>query len=331
MTIRAGLTHTTRYTFDHPVTVFPHVVRLRPAAHTRTRIEAYSLAVEPSHHTLAWRLDPFGNRVAHVVVPEPTAELAFTVRIVADLAATGPSDVFADEGPQVRFDRPHAWRDEFEVYLRPVTEPDADPSAPARSGPRVRAWIAGHGFGRAAGPEPGGSPPRLVDSLARITQAVHRCVAHTVRMDLGVLSPDQTLERRLGSCRDSAWLLVAILRELGLAARFASGYFVRLSADETARGAVGACAEDFIDLHAWAEVLVPGAGWIGLDPTSGLLTGEGHIPLACSPTPAAAAAIEGDTEPVGVHFSFATAVTRLGEIPDPVADHPHREGPRSGA
>jgi uncharacterized protein (DUF2126 family)/transglutaminase-like putative cysteine protease len=308
VTIRVGLQHRTTYTFDQPVKVHPHVVRLRPAPHSRTPIESYSLTVGPRTHFINWQQDAFGNFLARLVFPEPVKELDICVDLVADLTVINPFDFFVEEyAESFGFSYPDDLRADLEPYLRPVDETGPDGVSGGGPGPLVTEWLAKTGLADLAG------ELRIVDFLVRVNQAVRDDVDYTVRMEHGVQSPDQTLRLALGSCRDSAWLLVSVLRQLGLAARFVSGYLVQLTADELPLDGPSGPTADFTDLHAWTEVFVPGAGWIGLDPTSGLFAGEGHIPLSATPHPSGSAPITGSTDPVQVSFAFSNTVTRVHE------------------
>jgi len=295
MSIRVALDHTTVYSYEKPVTLEPHIVRLRPAPHCRTRILSYSLNVAPLNHYLNWQQDPFGNYLARLVFPEKCKELSVTVDLVAELTVINPFDFFVEESARkFPFDYSAVNREELVPYLKVL---------PAK--PRLRQWMA----------QNTPSDMQTIDALVAINQAVQRDVSYQVRMEPGVQSGEQSLELAQGSCRDSAWLLVEVLRHLGLAARFVSGYLVQLTPDiESIDGPTGA-TEDFTDLHAWAEVYVPGAGWIGLDPTSGLFAGEGHIPLACTPQPTSAAPISGVVHGKASDFYFHNKVSRFDERP----------------
>ena len=277
MTIRVALKHQTSYRFDRPVSLGPHEVRLRPAAHCRTPILSYSLKVEPAGHFLNWQQDPFGNWVARLVFPEKAGSLAITVDLVADMTVINPFDFFIDEfAEHYPFAYPEGLKRELGPYL------EADPATPL-----LADWL------RRTKQELLGKALRTIDMLVGINQRVQNGVGYIVRLEAGVQTPEQTLELGRGSCRDSAWLLVQVLRNLGLAARFASGYLIQLTADVKALDGPSGTDHDFTDLHAWTEVFIPGAGWVGLDPTSGLLAGEGHIPLACTAMPSSAAPVIG--------------------------------------
>lgn len=303
MSIKVSLEHRTTYHFDRAVTVHPHEVRLRPAPHSRTPIEAYSLTVAPADHFINWQQDPFGNWVARLVFPEPTRELDITVGLVADMKVINPFDFFVeDDAEYFPFSYAPGLAADLEPYLRPVDEHEG-----GGPGPTVLEWIAAL--------PPIGESVRTIDWLWQINAAVNRDVAYSVRMEPGVQTPDDTLTRGVGSCRDSAWLLVSVLRQFGLAARFVSGYLVQLTADQKSLDGPNGPEADFTDLHAWCEVYVPGAGWIGLDPTSALFAGEGHIPLAATPHPSSAAPISGATGRAQVDFSFSNVVTRIHEDP----------------
>ncbi len=312
MSIKVALEHRTSYTFDRLVRLDPHVVRLRPAPHSRTAIEAYSLRIEPGDHFINWQQDAVGNHLARLTFTKPMRQLTITVGLIADLKSVNAFDFFVENwaetwpGP-AGFGYPEPMADDLEPYLRPV---DEDASV-VGSGPGelVREWVANFAnLPRAEG-------IRTIDFLVEVNKAVHRDVAYTLRMEHGVQTPDFTLRSGVGSCRDSAWLLVSILRQFGLAARFVSGYLVQLTSDVEALDGPSGPAADFTDLHAWAEVYIPGAGWIGLDPTSALFATEGHIPLAATPHPSTAAPIEGTMEPCNSTMDFSNTVTRVHEDP----------------
>ena len=307
MSIKVALEHRTGYTFDRLVQVYPHVVRLRPAPHSRTPIEAYSLRIEPADHFINWQQDAVGNFLARLVFPNPTRKLSITVGLIADLKVINPFDFFIEDWAEKwpassGFSYSGELADDLKPYLRPVDE-DGDGSGP---GELVRAWVRNFSV-------PDGT--RTIDFLVALNHAINADVAYTVRMEHGVQTPDYTLRAGIGSCRDSAWLLVSILRQLGLAARFVSGYLVQLASDVEALDGPSGPPADFTDLHAWAEVYIPGAGWIGLDPTSGLFAGEGHIPLAATAHPATAAPITGSTGPCNTMLDFSNTVTRVHEDP----------------
>src|SRR6478672_10103729 len=307
MGIKVALEHRTSYTFDRLVEVYPHVVRLRPAPHSRTPIEAYSLQVEPADHFINWQQDAFGNFLARLVFPNRARSLTITVGLIADMKVINPFDFFIEDwaehwsGP-AGFEYPKALAEDLKPYLRPVDE-RGEGSGP---GDLVQAWVKN--FSVAPG-------TRTIDFLVALNRAVNADVGYSLRMEPGVQTPDFTLRTGIGSCRDSAWLLVSVLRQMGLAARFVSGYLVQLSSDVEALDGPSGPVADFTDLHAWAEVYIPGAGWIGLDATSGLFAGEGHIPLSATPHPASSAPITGATEQAQTTLDFSNVVTRVHEDP----------------
>ncbi|WP_317203857.1 transglutaminase family protein [Janthinobacterium sp.] len=307
MAIRIALHHKTSYQYDRQVSLSAHEVRLRPAPHARTPILAYSLTVLPQQHFINWQQDPYGNYVGRFVFQEKTDRLEFTVDLVADMTVINPFDFFVEKyAEHFPFSYPAQLNAELGAYLQ--VEPPA---------PLLLEWIAAARRALLA------QPLATNDFLVAINQRLQGDIAYLLRMEPGVQTPEETLEKRSGSCRDSAWLLAQILRGMGLAARFVSGYLIQLRADQASLDGPSGAAEDFTDLHAWTEVYIPGAGWIGLDPTSGMLAGEGHIPLACTALPSSAAAVSGFTDKAEVTFFHEMTLTRIHE--DPRVTKPYTE------
>jgi uncharacterized protein (DUF2126 family) len=297
MAIHAALHHKTAYRYDRLVNLGPQVVRLRPAAHCRTPILSYSLKVKPEPHFLNWQQDPQGNYLARLVFPEPTREFSVEVDLVAEMAVYNPFDFFLEPAAETF---PFAYDPTLAVELAPYLRKDDLAKSPA-----LAAFVAS--IER--------KPQRTIDFLVGLNRRINQLVRYIIRLEPGVQTPEETLTKASGSCRDSGWLLVQALRHCGLAARFVSGYLIQLKADQKALDGPSGTEKDFTDLHAWCEVYLPGAGWLGLDATSGLLAGEGHIPLACSPEPSSAAPISGGVDKSEVTFDFAMSVSRLFESP----------------
>ena len=295
MGLQVALHHRTQYRYDKAVSLGPQVIQLRPAPHCRTSILSYSLDITPADRILNWQFDPLSNHLARAIFPTKTTEFAVDVNLVADLTPYNPFAFFLEPGfENFPFQYPADQAGNLEPYR--AKEP---------AGPLLKRFVAELSLEKQG----------TVAFLVGLNEKVRDVVGYVTRLEHGVQTCEQTLTGATGSCRDSAWLLVQICRQVGLAARFVSGYLIQLVADEPALEGLAGPTVDSADLHAWTEVYLPGAGWIGLDPTSGLFTSEGHIPLVCTPTASQAAPIGGTVEPARVEFSHAMSVKRLNEAP----------------
>lgn len=304
MSIKVAISHKTKYIFDRSVSLSPHIFRLRPAPHSRTPIEGYSFKISPQNHFINWQQDPFGNYQARVVFPDKTTELSIEVEVIARMQVINPFDFFVEESAE-KF--PFQYDTQLQKELVPYLEA-------REAGPKLMDWISKNKISQGI---------NTVDYLVHLNQRVFSELFYNVRMEPGVQSCEETLTSLSGSCRDSAWLLVQVLRHLGIASRFVSGYLVQLTADVKSLDGPSGPEADFTDLHAWAEAYVPGAGWIGLDPTSGLFASEGHIPLCCTPDYTSAAPVTGATDICEVSFEFDNHVYRIHE--DPRVTKPYSE------
>ncbi|MEO8756708.1 MAG: transglutaminase family protein [Devosia sp.] len=295
MSIKAAIYHLTHYKYDRPVFLQPQIIRLKPAPHSKTKVLSHSLKVFPEKHFVNLQQDPYGNWLSRHVFPEPVMELKIEVDLVADMTIYNPFDFFVEEEAETwPFLYPENLRDDLSIYMRPQP-----------AGPELARFLAS--IDR--------TPRNTVNFVTELNAHVQSRIGYIVRMETGVYEPEETLSKGQGSCRDSGWLLVEALRHLGFAARFVSGYLIQLKPDLVSLDGPAGTDHDFTDLHAWCEVYLPGAGWIGLDPTSGLLTGESHIPLAATPHYSNAAPISGFASFANVDFAFDMKVTRVAEHP----------------
>jgi len=309
VSIHVALHHKTYYKYDRLVNLGPQIVRLRPAPHSRTRILSYSLQITPKKHFINWQQDPQSNYLARLVFPEPTREFCVLVDLVAEMSVLNPFDFFLEPDAE-RF--PFQYDPALDHELAPFLQKCA-------LTPKFTKYLAAINKdflpAKAASPKEAEKKPRTIDFLVAVNQRIWQDLKYTIRLEPGVQTPEESLEKLSGSCRDSSWLLCQLLRHCGLATRFVSGYLIQLKADVKSLDGPSGAEKDFTDLHAWTEVYLPGAGWVGLDPTSGLMAGEGHIPLACAPDPTSAAPISGLIDECETEFTHEMTVTRIHESP----------------
>ena len=289
MSLRVALHHHTQYDYDRSVFLSTHWVRLKPAAHSAAFIESYNLTIQPDSQVVRWQQDPFGNFVARVDFEEPLQRMTIDVSVVARLEPVNPFNFLLD-----------AYAESFPFHYEPQLQADLTPYLVTEtSGPKLTNWLRQFDQPK----------QNTIEFLIKLNQQTRADIAYTERLQSGTQTPEETLEKAIGSCRDSGWLVVQTLRQLGLAARFVSGYLVQVASEAPPAAESG----DSLALHAWAEVYIPGAGWIGLDPTSGMLATEGHIPLACTSHPTSAAPVTGMASLSESTLTYSSSLTRLAD------------------
>ncbi|MCW6034947.1 transglutaminase family protein [Spirulina subsalsa FACHB-351] len=295
MTLKVSLHHKLHYHYSQPVFLGPHTLGLRPSPHCRTPIQSYNITIQPSNYSITWQQDPYGNYLSRLNFPQKTQYLSIDVDLIAEMRPINPFNFVLE---QYAINYPFAYEYQLAKELEPFL-------ATIEAGDLLQSWIQNNQYSNIY------TPNFIIDLNQKLAQEI----THIIRLEEGIQTCEETLDKKVGSCRDTAWLFVQILRHYGLAARFVSGYLIQLQEDIPPLDDSPSIKEDCGDLHAWTEVYLPGAGWIGFDPTSGYLAAEGHIPLVCTAEPGAASPVQGTTEPCESSLDFAVTVTRHEETP----------------
>ena len=253
--MKFNVRHSTIYRYSKPVFLEPHTIRLRPRSDPAQREISWSLAIEPKPAGLSWALDAEGNSVAYAWFEGLTDTLQVTSEFGAETFRNNVFDFFwMDGSDRLGFQ----YRDQS--ALARFLAPGVDPSALTEE---ILAMAGGD----------------TASFLNALNHRINQSITVVIRETGEPYPPEETLRLGEGACRDLTVLFVACCREVGLAARFVSGY------------QAGDPDTDERHLHAWAEVYLPGGGWRGFDPTLGLAVADQHIAVAASPAPAGAAAV----------------------------------------
>ena len=275
--MRITVRHRTAYAFDAPVSLEPHVVRLRPRVDGSNRLVEFDLQIDPEPALRADNLDPEGNVVTHAWFDGKSSHLTLRTHAVVDTLVVDPFRFLVTDPEQPL---PGVYAPDFcerlALYRR---QPDA-------AHPAVRELAF------AAATESRRDPARFPLALA---QRISGRFTLEMRLEGPPHPPATTIAAGRGACRDLAVLFVACCQAVGLAARFASGY---------------ACtgAPDATDLHAWGEVFLDGGGWRGYDPSQGLAVTDRHVTVAAAADPRDAAPVTGAFRGAGVTASLTAEI-----------------------
>lgn len=248
---RYKIIHRTYYNFSAPVTLGQHTLRLRPREDHEMLIESFDIKISPEADVL-WHRDVESNSIAIASFDQPTQQLAIESEVIIQQYLENPLNFLVAD---YAVGYPFSYQQDDLVLLSPYIA-----NSEGNTGEQLNSWI--NNIWRQ------GEAIETYSLLLRLTKAINEGMTYKVREEPGVQTANETLACRTGSCRDFAMLLMAAARRLGLAARFVTGYLhAPLSPDAGAT-------------HAWAEIYLPGAGWIGFDPTTGAIVGADHIPVA---------------------------------------------------
>lgn len=284
---RYKIVHKTQYDFSGLVQLHPHILRLRPREGHELRIESSKLVISPSP-TLRWHRDVEGNSVATASFIDSTRILTIHSEIIIQHYDQSPHDFLV---ANYAIDYPFRYSDEDKVLLSPYMK-----SSDTAESSLLTSWI-----------DDVWRPGEKIQTFAlllRLNQRIYQTLTYQSRDEEGVQSPEQTLSLCSGSCRDSACLFMAAVRQLGFAARFVSGYIY----SDTTTNSLGQSGST----HAWAEVFIPGAGWKGFDPTIGNIVGAEHITVAVARLPESVPPIAGSFHgPSGANMVVNVWVTEL--------------------
>jgi transglutaminase-like putative cysteine protease len=285
---RLQIHHLTRYRYAETVTLLPHTLYLRPRDGHDVRVQSSRLDISPAFD-IRWKRDIFDNSVAVVAFRQPAAELTISSEVVVEHYEEQPLEfVLEDSARRFPFNYEASDHIDLAPYQRPLFPDEQD---------RVKDWIAG-----IFAP---GSEEETIELLTRINREIAGTLKYQPREMPGVQSPATTLDSGRGSCRDFATLFIEVCRQLGLAARFISGYLLNESVPQ-----------DMTATHAWLEVFLPGSGWRGFDPTSGELVGGDHIAVAVHRHPEAVPPVSGSFSGSGNAKPQLSVEVRVSNIPD---------------
>ena len=262
--MKLGIRYETEYSYDEPVGFSPHDVRLFPKTNRFIRLRRFDFGTRPAA-TTRFSQDVFDNTVASCFFPERSLELHLQLAIDLELEERDPFHFLLEN---YAVDLPFS----YEPLLQSILEPYRRRRSSGVL--KLDAWTA-----------PTKDKPRsTVSTLVELNQTIHESIGYERREEGVARDPEKTLQLGRGACRDVAVLLAEIGREMGLAARLASGYL--RETDPKTKRAEGS-------LHAWTELFLPGAGWVGLDATNGIFCNHNFITAAVGLTPADITPISG--------------------------------------